>query len=262
MVTAAFIVLLTSCSIMALAWVAALKLNFLSLVDVIWAYGVLLCVVIFTHFGDAPRFRLALGLLLAAPWSLRLGTHLATRLAKHFPTEDKRYDQLKRDWQKNFVLKSFLFFQFQAVSQLILSFPFLATAFDPSETLRSSEGIGLVVSLFGVTGEAIADSQLKRFARDPQNRGQVCQTGLWKYSRHPNYFFEWITWCGFGIFGLGAPLGIFSLASPTIMLLLLLFMTGVPPAEESSLRSRGAAYRRYQETTSKFIPLPRRKPSV
>ena len=112
----------------------------------------------------------------------------------------------------------------------------------------------MIFSVIGLAGESIADSQLKTFINEPKNHGLVCDNGLWRYSRHPNYFFEWVIWCGFGIMGLAVSTGLFSILIPFVMLVLLLFVTGVPPAEASSLRSKGHLYQDYQARTNRFVP--------
>ena len=258
-VPALCLAVLICCSLMWIAWSYAIKRDFLSLVDAIWAFGIGLCALLYAFLGVATLERKVSGVALCGVWSIRLGTHLGRRLSAHFPKEDLRYQKLKSNWGSRLKLKSFLFFQMQAISQVLLSLPFLFSAFDSAASFHFSEKIGGCLALFGVLGEAKADRQLARFASLQQNKGRVCQAGLWRYSRHPNYFFEWIIWCGFGLWGFSAPGGWLSLVCPLLMLLLLLFVTGVPPAEASSLKSRGAEYERYQATTSKFFPLPRKK---
>jgi steroid 5-alpha reductase family enzyme len=110
-----------------------------------------------------------------------------------------------------------------------------------------------------IIGEATADAQLKRFKSKPENKGKVCNVGLWSYSRHPNYFFEWMIWVSYFIFACASPWGWISIVCPAIILLLLFKVTGIPLTEEQSIRSRGDAYREYQRTTSVFVPLPRKK---
>jgi steroid 5-alpha reductase family enzyme len=108
--------------------------------------------------------------------------------------------------------------------------------------------------LVAIIGETVADRQLAAFRANPDNRGRTCRSGLWAYSRHPNYFFEWLNWCAYALMALPAPYGWAGLASPVIMLFLILKVTGVPPSEEQALASRGDDYRDYQRTTSVFIP--------
>ncbi|HSS65063.1 MAG TPA: DUF1295 domain-containing protein, partial [Gammaproteobacteria bacterium] len=105
-------------------------------------------------------------------------------------------------------------------------------------------------------GESIADAQLSRFRRDPRNRGKVCRTGLWRYSRHPNYFFEWLHWWAYALIGLGSPHWWVPLTGLAVVYVFLTRVTGIPFTEQQSLRSRGDAYRRYRETTNAFFPWP------
>ena len=114
--------------------------------------------------------------------------------------------------------------------------------------------LGFIIWTTAVGGEVMADRQLARFRRDPDNRGKVCQTGLWHYSRHPNYFFEWIHWWSYVFFAIGSIYWWASLAGPVLMLLFLIFITGIPATEAQAVATRGDAYRRYQRTTSPFIP--------
>jgi steroid 5-alpha reductase family enzyme len=146
------------------------------------------------------------------------------------------------------------FFQLQAVIAVIFSIPFLLVAFKTDPRLDWVEIIGLTVAVLSLAGESLADAQMKRFKADPANRGGVCATGLWRYSRHPNYFFESMVWWGFFLVALGSPMGWMTVACPLLMLYFLLKVTGVELTEAHSLRTRGDAYRRYQRSTSAFIP--------
>jgi steroid 5-alpha reductase family enzyme len=134
-----------------------------------------------------------------------------------------------------------------------LALPFYLMALNPEPRLLPIEYAGAAVWLIGIIGESVADRQLKRFKDDPANKGRTCQAGLWSLSRHPNYFFEWIIWVGYGIAALGSPFGWLGLCSPVVMLYVLVFVTGIPLTEEQALRSR-SDYREYQRTTSPFIP--------
>ena len=116
------------------------------------------------------------------------------------------------------------------------------------------EILGVAVWMIGISGEGMADRQLMRFRRDPSNAGKVCRDGLWRYSRHPNYFFEGVLWCGYVLMGVGVPNGWITLVGPVLMIGSLLKVTGIPLAEAQALHSRGDAYREYQRTTSVFIP--------
>jgi steroid 5-alpha reductase family enzyme len=122
------------------------------------------------------------------------------------------------------------------------------------------EAAGVAIWLVGLIGESIADGQLAAFKADASNHGRVCDVGLWRYSRHPNYFFEWTIWIGYAVFALASPWGWLALAMPALMLHFLINVTGVKATEEQALRSKGERYREYQQRTSMFIPLPRKSP--
>lgn len=242
---------------MTAAWGWAISRRFLSIVDAIWAFGIGFLAVFYGALSGSAKPEKTLPLAVVAFWSIRLGSHLASRLMRHFPREDKRYDELRARWQKRLKWKSFLLFQFQALTQCFFAFPFACVAASNREgSLALWAGIALAV--VGLAGEATADSQLSRFIADLSHRGKVCDVGLWRYSRHPNYFFEWVVWLGFGVVGASAgnstPQKLLCAGCPLLMLILLLFVTGVPPAEASSLKSKGQVYRDYQARTSKFVP--------
>ena len=112
----------------------------------------------------------------------------------------------------------------------------------------------MAIWFIAVAGEGVADWQLKQFRSRPENKGKICQSGLWNYSRHPNYFFEWLVWVGFFVFAWDSPFGCFTVLCPALMLFFLLRVTGIPLTEELSLKSKGDAYREYQRTTSAFVP--------
>jgi steroid 5-alpha reductase family enzyme len=119
--------------------------------------------------------------------------------------------------------------------------------------------LGVVLWLVSVTGEAIVDAQLARFRSNPENRGKTCRQGLWNYSRHPNYFFEWLHWWVYLLISWPAPWGWTTAIAPLLMLFFLLKVTGIPATEAQALLSRGDDYRDYQRTTSVFVPWPKRK---
>jgi steroid 5-alpha reductase family enzyme len=114
--------------------------------------------------------------------------------------------------------------------------------------------VGAAIWLVALAGEGLADFQLKRFKADPANAGKICQSGLWNYSRHPNYFFEWLVWVGFFVFAWDSPGGCLTVLCPGLMLYFLLHVTGIPITEEFSVKSKGDAYRQYQQATSAFVP--------
>lgn len=148
----------------------------------------------------------------------------------------------------------FLFFQVQALWAVMFALPVLAAARNPTAPLGWLDAAGIALWGVSLLGESLADRQLARFKAAPANRGQVCRDGLWRYSRHPNYFFEWIHWWVYVCLAAGSPLWWIALAGVATMWLFLTKVTGIPPTEAQSLRSRGEAYREYQRTTNAFFP--------
>lgn len=247
-----------ACLTFAAIYALSRRLNNYGVVDIAWSYAFAALATFYALSGSGWEIRRALIAAMAALWSLRLGTHLLVRVARHHPTEDTRYLQLRRDWAGNFHAKMFGFFQMQAVSVVALGLAFLVSVQNPAPHLHPLEIAGALIWLLALSGEALADAQLAAFKRDERHRGQVCDVGLWRYSRHPNYFFEWLIWVGYFVFALASPWGVLAIIGPAGILFLLLRVTGIPMAEEQSLRSKGDAYRRYQQTTSAFVPWFRR----
>lgn len=243
----------------ALVYALSRRLDNYGVVDIAWAYAFGALAAGYAVFSPGWPVRRALLAALVAIWSARLGTHLLLRVARHHPREDARYTQLRRDWAANFHGRMFGFFQLQALSVVVLGIVFLLPARNAHAALHPLEIAGAALWLLALGGEALADAQLAAFKRRAR-AGEVCDAGLWRYSRHPNYFFEWLVWVAFFLFALGSPWGWLGAIAPAGMLYLLLHVTGVPMAEAQSLRTKGEAYRRYQAVTSAFVPLPRREP--
>ncbi len=239
------------------AWVFAKKVDNYSLVDAVWAFGIGMVACFWFSMNDwQPKQWVALAMV--ALWSLRLGWHLQKRIRSHHPTEDSRYVRLREVWQGRVSSAFFWFFQAQAVSVILLALPFLLVFHDPDAAWSGWETAGLALGLVGIAGEGLADSQMSAFKRSNQQTHAVCQTGLWRYSRHPNYFFESVIWFGFYCYACGSAWGWLTLHAPLMILYLLLKVTGIPPTEAAAVRRKGDAYRRYQESTSAFIPWPPR----
>jgi steroid 5-alpha reductase family enzyme len=152
-------------------------------------------------------------------------------------------------------------FFFQAVLVWGLDWPALVASRNRVESFQFIEWLGFAVGVGATAGEAVADRQLKAFKHDPGNRDQVCAIGLWRYSRHPNYFFEWLFWTGIALVAWPSPQGEYGILAPLLMLIFLGGITGIPPTERQSLRSKGERYRKYQETTSAFFLWPPRSPT-
>ena len=239
--------------LMLLLWLIHLPLRNASIVDPGWSGGLALLGVLYAVLGGGYAVRSALMASMAALWGLRLSVYLLlTRVIGH--PEEGRYAQLRREWGGNLPLKFFFFFQFQALLCVVLSIPFLAAALNRDPRLSVPEYSGALLWLAAFTGEIASDLQLHAFKSNPANRGRTCRAGLWRYSRHPNYFFEWLIWVAFAIFALGSPHGYAALAAPLLMLYFLFRVTGIPATEAQALRTKGEDYRRYQQTTSAFVP--------
>ena len=249
------------CAGFALLYAVARRIDNYGIVDIAWSYAFAGLAIFYAFAGPGWPTRKVLNATMAALWSLRLGTHLYRRVMGHHPVEDGRYVQLRKDWAGNFAAKMFGFFQLQAASIVLLGAAFLVVCLNPAPQLHTLELAGTALWLLALSGEALADAQLAAFKRDSANKGRVCAVGLWRFSRHPNYFFEWLIWVAFFVFALGSPRGWVAAIGPASILYLLLRVTGIPLTEEQALRSKGDAYRRYQATTSAFVPwFPKKLP--
>lgn len=238
---------------MVLVWRLSVKLNFLSIVDFFWASGIGVASIFLMFFLSPPSDHAWVLFFIILAWSMRLSGYLGSRLRRHYPVEDPRYEPLKANWSKP---KVFLFFQAQAGIQLILLYPIVVSLNSESKELHIFEICAFVLSVLSLVGESLADYQLKNFKISETQSGKngVCDVGLWRYSRHPNYFFEWLFWVGVSASVVTLAGGWLAVVSPLVMLGLLIFVTGVQPAEERSLKSKGVAYELYQQRTSRFFP--------
>ena len=250
----ALISLIACCSIMVLVWFWAKRIKNAGIVDVFWAlnFPVITVITFFLAEGFQTRKILICAIFLIA--ELRLGIHLWKRVIGHLAEEEGRYQQLRSEWGDKADRNFFFFFQFQAISNVLLAIPFFIITANTATEISLWEYIGVAIWAVAFVGEMIADRQLATFKKDTQNKGKVCDTGLWYYSRHPNYFFEWLTWMAYFIFALASPWGLIAIISPAIILYLLTKVTGVPNNEEQNLRSKPEAYKKYQQTTSAFFP--------
>jgi steroid 5-alpha reductase family enzyme len=246
--------LIACCGIMLLVWLWAHKIKNAGVVDIFWSYNfpVIAILLLLLAPGFEARKLLICGMVIIA--GTRLGTHLALRITRHLDVEEGRYQQLRKEWAPSAERKFFFFFQFQAISNVLLAMPFFVITFNTKTELSPYEYAGTALWLISVLGEAIADAQLSAFKKDPKNKGNVCDAGLWGYSRHPNYFFEWLMWVSYFLFALASPYWYLAIISPVIILYLLLRVTGIPATEEQSLRSKGEAYKLYQQKTGAFVP--------
>lgn len=242
---------------MALLWALAVRIGDASHVDVAWAMLIACCAILYALLGDGSGEMRALAALLASIWGFRLGLYLLVNrvLGKE---EDGRYRELRRKWGANANRNFFWFFQFQAAFVAFFSIPFALIAQDSEERLSWLGWLGIAVWATGNVGTIVADRQLAQWRADPANRGKTARNGLWSWSRHPNYFFELVNWCGIALVATAAPSGWIAWIVPAGLLFLLFRVTGIPATEAQALRSR-SDYAEYQRTTSVFVPLPPRR---
>lgn len=243
--------------IFTVTWVVQLKTKNAAIVDPIWSLSFPLLAFVYFLLSDHSQGKLIF-LTMVVVWGMRLGIHLLVRVLNE-EHEDVRYTALRKEWGDKQNILMLRFYYFQAILAIVLSIPFGIVMMNTGTQASVFVIAGVAIWIIAVGGESVADAQLKSFKSDAKNKGKVCDRGLWYYSRHPNYFFEWLIWVSFFVFSLGSPYGWISIICPLLMLYFLLRVTGIPYTETQSVRSKGQAYIEYQRTTSAFVPLPKRK---
>ena len=236
---------------MFLLWMVQRQSGNAAIVDVGWTVS-MPALHLYFAWGTGGRNLFLAGLVVL--WGLRLGGYLFWTRARPGMPEEGRYQQLRLEWGEHFQRNLFWFFQMQGWAVLFLAFCFWPIYADSRCSLGFWEFLGTGLFLIGWVGVCLADFQLHRFKSDPKHHGQVCQVGLWNYSRHPNYFFETVLWLGWASYGQASPGAGWAWLAPLSILHLVLNVTGIPPTEAQLLRSKGELYRRYQDTTSVFVP--------
>jgi len=238
---------------MTATWALSMRLRNAGYVDVAWA-GLMALSALFAGLageGDAmPRLLVA---LFGGIWGARLCLHLLHRVLNE--PEDGRYRAM-REKIGDSRARWFLFFQTQALVVALFAVPFAAAAGADVDGFEPALLLAIAIWLLAVGGETLADRQLAAFRADPANRGEVCRVGLWAWSRHPNYFFEWVHWFAYVALAWFGPYFWWSLLGPVVMFAFLWRVSGIPWTEAQALRSRGDAYRRYQQQVSAFFPWP------
>ncbi len=262
---------LPSLVLFALTWVAAKVLDNWSIVDTVWSYGFAILIALPFAVGaaasgwaslpdrwmDEPLLWLSVAMGL---WSLRLGTHLAIRTFRHLGEEDGRYLKMREVHGARMPWKMAVFYFQQAIALTVLMLPFYAAGTDAEGQRAGAVHVaGLVLFLAGLAFEATGDAQLARFKADPANRSKVCDVGLWAWTRHPNYFGEFLIWLGFALLSFTPNLmGVPGLLCAGTILYLVTNVTGIPLTEQQLLTSKGDAYRDYQRRVAAFWPRPPR----
>jgi len=242
--------------VMAGAWALQRATGNSGWVDVVWSFGLGVAGLVMALVPGGPTTRQIVVAVLIAAWSVRLGLHIAQR-SMHGP-EDARYAALRQEWGARFQFRLFWFLQIQAAAAAVLGLSMMLAAHNPAAFPRVWDAAGIAVLIIAVIGEGVADEQLRRFKRDASNKGRVCDAGLWGWSRHPNYFFEWVGWLAYPLLAISTDWGWgwLALSGPAFMYWLLVHVSGIPLLEQQMLQSRGDAFRAYQARVSAFFPLP------
>lgn len=240
-------------AVMTVLWVISIPLKNVSIVDIFWGLGFVLAGGIYFVRSDGSEAREVLVLTLVAIWGLRLTIHLAVRNIGH--GEDPRYQEFRKNagperyWWYSF----FQVFLLQSLLMWIVSAPLLGAQYSATPSnLTWIDAVGVAVWAIGLYFEAGSDWQLRRFKKNPDNKGKLLTTGFWKYTRHPNYFGDSAVWWGFGILSFAAG-SYWSALGSVFMTGLIIKVSGVALLEKS-MASEKPGYREYAERTSSFFP--------
>ncbi len=224
-----------------------------SIIDFVWCFGVTCASVFYAIYPDAEITNLGWHLIfLQLLWFARLGGMIIYRTLA-LEKEDGRYRRLRESWGERYRRKLFRFYIFQGFGIVLFSLPVWSALLLQTEITKFGI-VGETLCLIGTIGAFASDWTLTKFRKTPGNSGQVCKVGLWRYSRHPNFFFEWLYWLGLAFLGINGANSLWIFVFPVMVLIFLLFITGVPTVEAQALRSRKEAYRKYQQATSMFVP--------
>lgn len=245
-------------ALMTLVWILSFVRHNTSLVDGAWGLACVLIAWVYLFASGTITSRSALATVLVTIWGLRLSAYLMRR--NWTGGEEWRYRRLREQSPSRFSWTSLVtIFWFQALAAIGVTLPLLAVV-DPAQpdSLMALDAFGVTLWLIGFLFEAVGDWQLARFRADPSKKGKVFNRGLWRYTRHPNYFGDAVQWWGLGLIGLAAGPW-WALLGPAGMTVVLLWVTGQYPTEKHLLSSRGKAYEDYIRTTSGFLPWPPRE---
>lgn len=236
-------------------WLYSVVRKDVSAVDSLWSLMFLIVTIGYALQVGIGGARAWIVVVLVAVWSLRLSAYITTR--NHGEGEDHRYQEIRKNNEPGFWWKSlYIVFGLQALLAWLVAMP-LAVAVGGEAPLGWLDGLGIALWVIGMIFEVVGDAQLARFKADPENQGKVLDTGLWRYTRHPNYFGEFTLWWGYYLLAVSAG-GWWTIASPLIMSFLLLRVSGVSLLEKD-ISERRPAYQEYIERTNAFIPGPPKK---
>jgi steroid 5-alpha reductase family enzyme len=252
--TIALTTLLLAFAMMTVLWPLSIRLRDVSIIDILWAPAFAVVAWASAALSPVRDARGAVLLGLVTLWAIRLGTHVFKRW-RRLGHEDYRYAAIREKRGPNFALTSlFWIFWLQELLLWIISWP-LEAVFAQSRPLFWLDGLGIAAAVLGILIEAVADAQLTRFRALPDNRGRVLDTGIWSWSRHPNYFGDCVMWWGFFIIGIAAGAPWWTVLSPIVMSALLIHYSGAGLMEDT-IRDRRPGYADYVQRTSVFFPLP------
>lgn len=258
--TTFFITLLPAAILQYLLWRHAMNTRNAGWVDLGWTLGMAIgALVLLIAIPTTGRSLAVLSVVLF--WSVRLASHIYFDRLKGDKPEDGRYTALREHWGEKSTVRFFFFFEGQAMLSALFLMPATVVARRAGAFPDLWDVAAILVAFGAIAGESVSDRQLAGFRKNPDNKGKVCREGFWKYSRHPNYFFEWLHWMAYPIWSIGSDLHWITWIGPALMYVFLRYLTGVPHTERQSLKSRGDAYRHYQQTTSVFFPWIPRNPS-
>lgn len=251
----ALVALLLLVAVFSAVWAWQLPTQNAGMIDPVWAFSLGAVALLYAWLATGSiHARLLVGLG-GGLWGCRLGWYLWRRNAGK--PEDARYRKLREEWGAAAPRKMFGFFQLQAVVSMLLSVAFAVPSYRPDTPSALAVVTAVALWLISVGGEALADRQLRTFAGNPANHRKTCRAGMWRYSRHPNYFFECVHWLAYVPLAIGAPWAWVTLLPPTVMAWLLVKVSGIPMLE-AHMRATRDDYAEYARTTSVLIPWPPR----
>lgn len=250
--------------LMSIAWLLQRKTGQSGWIDATWSFaigaaGLFLAMAPLDGFPTGPRQYLVSFFCLAS--AFRLGVHIVVRSFN--AGEDPRYHDLAIEWGEDFPRRLFWFIQIQAACAFLLSISVFLAARNPAPFPTASDVIGSLLLTVAIAGEAWSDATLANFRKAGGSRENVCMNGPWAWSRHPNYFFQWLIWAGIAVIAMDFSgewlLGWLALLAPAFIYWLLVHVSGVPPLEKHMLASRGDRFREYQDRVNVFFPGPQKR---
>ncbi len=239
---------------MSVFWGISQKLNKVAIIDIAWGFGFSLVTVISILLNFPPNGIVWIISIPVFIWSLRLGTYVLMR-SKGKP-EDWRYESIKSKWKNPRISSFFGVFMFQGVLMLFIAYPIIINNLLKPKIIGFLTYVGIIIWIIGFLFESLADYQLRKFLKI-RKPGQIMKKGLWKYSRHPNYFGEVLIWLGIALIGFSSSKDVIVFGSPILLAVLLLFVSGVPLIEKKYKDNK--EFQNYKKKTSMFIPWPPKK---